>query len=682
MNSSGARNPASWPLLVTLFSAMVLVTYFPVLTGKVPLPSHLVLQYPAWVGTEKPTPTPVATIGDLITFAYPSRLFASRTVQQLKLPLWNPYISSGVPFVADAQSAVFYPLNILGYVMPMATAWSLGLMLRLFLAAVFMALFAHSIGASRTGSVVAATIFGWCGFNTAWQGYAMGDAAIWLPLMCYAVHRLSTSSSSKYLALAAFAFSMPMLAGHPETAAHLCLAVVVFAIAVQSVPAIGLPNQTGFIRRMTVAGCLALGIAAIQMLPTVEWVGQIVHNLYSEWPTLPLSQALGVVSRDIQHGPNSAAIAIPEAASYVGMLSLLIAPFAAFHANRRYVIALAIVTVLAFTAAFGVPPIGWIVTHTPLLKAIKNQRLILVSSFGIASLAGLGVSVLQQESLMRKHRRTAAAIVTGALGVGLGLVYALQRTTTFRVAVMQRPSFSRALLIVSAIAVITALSGRLRGRALSVSLGAIVAFDLVTFSYGYTTFSQPKNIFPPAPVFDFLAAHVDPNQYRIAGLSGAYTGNAQIAYRVAAADGYDIPLQRTWRFHEGLRVDQATPLEFMEDAILSSQDRRLDLLNVKYLVANTADPDFHRMQVDPRFANVFQKGYVAVFENKTVFTASVCRSCLWNRSDTEFRSTAQAAQRSGIRPRTFRADLGTTSLLIDDRSSCRTFHKPDRGGRA
>jgi hypothetical protein len=411
---------------------------------------------------------------------------------------------------------------------------------------------------------------------------------------------------------------MPVLAGHPETAAHLCLTTIFFAVALRVFSKKNDESRDGFIRRMVIAGCLAFGVAAIQILPTVEWIGQILHDLYYTWPALPARQALGFFSRDIQHGPNSAGILIPEAASYMGMMTLLAAPLAALHPNKRCVVALTIISLVAIGAAFGVQPIYWVIAHLPLFKAIKNSRLILVATFGLAALAGLGISTLQDQARLIKRRTAAIMLVCTAFVLGIAFIYTLQRSTEFRVSVMGRPSFSRVLLMASAIPLIAAITGRLRGRAFSAAICGIAAFDLLTFSYGFTSFAQREDIFPPAPLFDFIKTQLDSNQFRIAALSGSYPVNSPVAYGIAAADGYDIPLHRTWAFTDGLRADDDTALQFTEDALLEAQDRRLDLLNVKYLVGSKVNPDFPRINRDPRFTTAFETSNLAVFENKQV----------------------------------------------------------------
>lgn len=50
--------------------------------------------------------------GDLASFLWPTYTFAARELRAGRLPLWNPHLYSGAPFIADNQSGVFYPPNL------------------------------------------------------------------------------------------------------------------------------------------------------------------------------------------------------------------------------------------------------------------------------------------------------------------------------------------------------------------------------------------------------------------------------------------------------------------------------------------------------------------------------------------------------------------------------------------
>ncbi len=53
----------------------------------------------------------VLASGDILLYFYPYRDYAATALREGRLPLWNPYIFNGVPFLANPQAAVLYPLH-------------------------------------------------------------------------------------------------------------------------------------------------------------------------------------------------------------------------------------------------------------------------------------------------------------------------------------------------------------------------------------------------------------------------------------------------------------------------------------------------------------------------------------------------------------------------------------------
>ena len=56
--------------------------------------------------------------GDLVSFLYPTYRFAAQTLAASSLvnghlPLWNPTLYGGAPFIADIQAGFLYPPNLL-----------------------------------------------------------------------------------------------------------------------------------------------------------------------------------------------------------------------------------------------------------------------------------------------------------------------------------------------------------------------------------------------------------------------------------------------------------------------------------------------------------------------------------------------------------------------------------------
>ena len=50
---------------------------------------------------------------DLLAFVVPYKHFLTEHFRQGQLPLWNPWLYMGTPFLGNLQSGVFYPPSIL-----------------------------------------------------------------------------------------------------------------------------------------------------------------------------------------------------------------------------------------------------------------------------------------------------------------------------------------------------------------------------------------------------------------------------------------------------------------------------------------------------------------------------------------------------------------------------------------
>src|SRR6184192_1500682 len=120
-----------WLLSAAVALIVSAIVYAPVFTGKIPFPADFVFDFPPFAPLAPSEGLrPHTNIGDLVTSFYPYRTLAARAVREGTIPLWNPYMLSGAPFLAMAQSALFYPPNFLYYVLPVSVAWSLGFVIR------------------------------------------------------------------------------------------------------------------------------------------------------------------------------------------------------------------------------------------------------------------------------------------------------------------------------------------------------------------------------------------------------------------------------------------------------------------------------------------------------------------------------------------------------------------------
>jgi hypothetical protein len=225
--------------------------------------------------------------------------FAAFEFDQLskgKLPLWNPYTYSGHPFLADVQSAIFYPLSLLTMLLSLLWGFSaFGLELEatahFFLAGAFTYFFARRLFHNRGGALVSAVTFAFGGYLTSFPPLQLAilETVVWLPLILLFIDLGITELGhgrrgivACYLLLAGLVLGVAILAGHPQSAMYLFyVALLYFTFKIWYVWKVAAPvlGAGGSRFRFGVAalGFLlfvlsGLGLAAVQALPSLEFM--------------------------------------------------------------------------------------------------------------------------------------------------------------------------------------------------------------------------------------------------------------------------------------------------------------------------------------------------------------------------------------------------------------------------
>lgn len=102
-------------ILIALFWRVVFLQ-------EVLVPADLLFQHdPVWrgvapAGFQFPA-NPL--LSDVVFQNVPWLVFNYQNLHQGILPLWNPFVLGGAPYLANEQSAILYPLNLLLYLLPM-----------------------------------------------------------------------------------------------------------------------------------------------------------------------------------------------------------------------------------------------------------------------------------------------------------------------------------------------------------------------------------------------------------------------------------------------------------------------------------------------------------------------------------------------------------------------------------
>ena len=134
--------------------------------------------------------------GDFTDQFYAFRAYLARELWAGRLPLWNPYALGGSPFLADIQSAVYYPLGLLTVLLagkgglPLV-AVELEVIVHYFLASLFLYLLVRDLTRSRLAGLVSAIAYAFGSYLTSYPKLQMAilEGQTWVPLALLAVHR-------------------------------------------------------------------------------------------------------------------------------------------------------------------------------------------------------------------------------------------------------------------------------------------------------------------------------------------------------------------------------------------------------------------------------------------------------------------------------------------------------------
>ncbi|MFH1086779.1 MAG: hypothetical protein V1772_13585, partial [Chloroflexota bacterium] len=323
MRRTGLRHDL---LISLIFLALPFIFFWSVtLGGKTLLPADNVFAWEPWAsqadaaGVGAPHNT---LLSDLYLENYAWKRLIVQSLRARQHPLWNPYILSGVPFLAAGQHSALYPLSLVFCILPLPTAYGWFAALHLFLAEILTYVLARTLGLSRPAGALAGLAFGFCGFMVIGNVFPMiVAAAVWLPLILAAIEatvQRAERGARELLgyipltALGAVAFGLSFLAGHPEMYYYVALTAGAYALwrlvtlTLRRPPLAPLALAAGAAAAMAAVG---LGLAAAQWLPLLELArvnfrsaGATLREVLS-W-AYPLRHAVALLVPDFYGNPS------------------------------------------------------------------------------------------------------------------------------------------------------------------------------------------------------------------------------------------------------------------------------------------------------------------------------------------------------------------------------------------
>jgi hypothetical protein len=575
-----------YPLLLIAVTAAFLAPY--VFLGRSMLPLELVPVFQPWSAHARELWDSVPAVNnpllDSLQQYCPRRVYMREALAGGWLPLWNPNMYGGTPFLGSQQGATLYPPAWALSLLPAELQFGWSALLHLSLAALGGFLFFRQLSLRPAGALVGGVAFALNGFIVAWLAYPNVTqwTLCWLPLALFAWERgRARDGDLRWFAASGAVLALALLGGHGQSSMYVLLTWGAWALF-RSLTSTARGKL--FIRGVALPGALCLLLALGHLLPTLDYVPRTDRAGRVSWESvqmaaMPPSQLWTLLLPRL-FGDNTAQFAqefwLPvdkqqrltyiERTFYPGVSVLVLGvaalPFlrrrrregsreAAADTDptsdlRRLTLFSLALTIVALLLALGTPlywPFWRLVPGFGQFTAVA--RVLGVAAWSLACLAALGTEAITHlDETLRRQASRALAIAAGvgcALALAAHYVFggAAPEAVTRYLASASKPSpdaialgeLGVALAAMIAPAALALVSGPRVGdgkaAVTSKTLGwmvlVVVAADLFLFGSHYNPATDPKLIRTETSELKFLKERAAQESFRFlsAGPAGS-----------------------------------------------------------------------------------------------------------------------------------------------------------------
>jgi hypothetical protein len=501
--------------------------------------------------------------------------YLATALHQGRLPLWNPHIALGRPFLADVDAALFYPPHLLYVILPVPVACVLLVIAHVGFAIYGMLKLAGALALQRPVGwamglvfVCSAPIVG--SFHSGLIHY--GAVLCYLPFTVYLALRLSAERSLAALARLGLVFGLQLLGGHPQGVWLVTLATGAFLLGRRLerplLPSLAAATlELGAMASALLAGFL---LAAVSMLPLAE----LAQQSNRQAPSIAFSSSFAMpwyawatflVPTDAQF------TFLANAQLYAGAVPFLAGLAGLLLIRRREMRAFTLVVILAASIAAGTAtPAFAILYHVlPGLASLRiPARASVLVSFGLIVGAGMFFS-----SHPRGWRPTIAIALLAALSLAAVVLFFVKSGLTESSLWGRLPVVALAALLL--LAWLRWGAGVARPSLIAGLLALLTAADLGYALWGLKQQNREDADWNTEPVLARWLRSQDPEAapIRVSMPKPYARENAGMRYGWSSFTGYtSLQLGRVWTYlHAGLHLPVPLVQNTYPDGAIFSQ---------------------------------------------------------------------------------------------------------------
>ena len=577
-----------------------------------------VLSLPAWTGKFLAGP-----YSDQYDTGYAFRHWLASEIKRTgKIPLWNPELFGGLPFVGAMHGDIFYPTALLRLVLPTGVAMNLGFIVHYVLAGLFAYLLLRRLRVSWAGAVTGGLAYQLSGVIGSYVSPGHDGKLFVTALLPLALIGLIMGMRERRLegyGVLALTVGLALVSPHAQMTYYLLIVAGIFALYLafgEPVPGLPLGRRVADLGMALGAVVLGFGVGMIQILPFFEYLpysprAQGDHGFEGSasyacpWAHVGdffVAAFAGNTPDGTYWGPNG----LKLHSEYLGLPVLALAVLGAADRQRRRLVLWmgglgALFLLISLGAATPFYRLWWSVM--PFVKQTRAPGMALfVVALVLAVLAAFGVDrLLAGEG--KRHRSVwigvgAGVTLLAAIGVFGAMAESLAQGVqlSLRLPVIEAARqatggirihgiLGGVALLVLGLLVLATDRGRLPVTALALAVPLVVGADLWRNAAGFWTWSPP----PMADLYrgDSLTAALRERgmPVRVLNSPQAYPGSSLMAYGIPQLLGYHgNELHAFDELMGGRNVWRSLGL-----GLPASRPRLWDLYAVRFVLASTRE---------------------------------------------------------------------------------------------
>lgn len=354
---------------------------------------------------------------DILNFHYPMHRFMISSYARGEFPLWNPSTYLGQPMLANPNYLAFYPTNLFHLFLPFNYAFKLHFVIHVIFAGIGLYFLQRRLNLPWAASLCGALAYEFSGAVLSFLNlYNIVPAVALLPWMAWAfVGALQSHPLRRSLGFGAL-LALQLVSPEPLVFVSEIglLAALSFYCVLES------SHKIRMLRRVfvvgTAGGLFALGLAAVQILPTLElfprtgrgsamnwaeasvrsmhrldFLNLAIPNLFGNYYTLNYVTSWG---ESIHQGRESYLVSF-----FLGTITLMLAALSFFSRRRKLGLTVSCLALVSAALSLGQynPLCHWLYDHFALFRLGRYpSKYFLLAALSVSIMASLGFEVVQQ----------------------------------------------------------------------------------------------------------------------------------------------------------------------------------------------------------------------------------------------------------------------------------------------